>query len=109
MARAGPAGDVDTGAPFSPQDIRRFERLSAWAPRPLSLTPRRRRLTFLGLAAPGFLAVFATPLHHSFFLLIAGPLLFLAALWVRRRTEPLFAQAEAAAFWPPSDTESFHA
>ncbi len=63
---------------------------------------RRRRLLFLALAAPGFLAVFATPLHQNLAVLAAGFLLFAAACAFRARTEPLFARAEAAALWPPN-------
>ena len=62
---------------------------------------RRRRLLFLALAAPGFFAVFATPLHRSLPLLVAGFLMFAAACAFRARTEPLFVRAEAAALWPP--------
>lgn len=62
---------------------------------------RRRRLLFLALAAPGFFAVFATPLHRSLAVLAVGFLLFAAACAFRARTEPLFARAEAAALWPP--------
>ena len=68
----------------------------SWAP-----SCRRRRLLFLALAAPGFFAVFATPLHQNPALLGAGLLLFAAACGFRARTEPLFARAEAAALWPP--------
>ena len=63
---------------------------------------RRRRLLFLALAAPGFLAVFATPLHQNLAVLAMGFLLFAAACAFRARTEPLFARAEAAALWPPN-------
>ncbi len=63
---------------------------------------RSRRLLFLALAAPGFLAVFATPLHQNLAVLAAGFLMFAAACAFRARTEPLFARAEAAALWPPN-------
>ena len=76
---------------------RRFP--SAWL-----LTVRRRRLLFLGLAAPGFLAVFTTTFHHNFFVLAAGFLLFGVAVLFRSVSEPLFVRAEAADLWPP---ESF--
>ncbi len=62
---------------------------------------RRRRRLFLALAAPGFLAVFATPLHQNLAVLAIGFLLFGAACAFRARTEPLFVRAEAAALWPP--------
>ena len=61
---------------------------------------RSRRLLFLALAAPGFLAVFATPLHQNLAVLAAGFLMFAAACAFRARTEPLFVRAEAAALWP---------
>ena len=63
---------------------------------------RRRRLLFLALAAPGFFAVFATPLHQNLAVLTTGFLMFAAACAFRARTEPLFARAEAAALWPPN-------
>jgi len=73
---------------------------------------RRRRLLFLGLAAPGFFAVFATPLHRNLAVLVTGLLMFAAACLFRARTEPLFARAEAAALWPPDlppdPSEIFH-
>jgi hypothetical protein len=74
---------------------------------------RRRRLLFLTLAAPGFLAVFATPLHRNLAVLAVGLLMFAAACVFRARTEPLFARAEAAALWPttlpPHPPETPHA
>jgi hypothetical protein len=60
-------------------------------------------LLFLGLAAPGFLAVFATPLHQNLGALLAGLGLFTGAWVFRRRTEPVFARAEAAGLWPPGE------
>lgn len=57
---------------------------------------RRRRLLFLGLASPGFFAVFTAPLHRNPLVLLAGFLLFVAAVVFRRRTEPGFARAGAA-------------
>jgi hypothetical protein len=59
-------------------------------------TRRHRRLLFLGLAAPGFFAVFGTTLHHNFFLMMAGFVLFAAAVIFRLRTEPLFERATAS-------------
>jgi len=76
---------------------RRFP--SAWL-----LTVRRRRLLFLALAAPGFLAVFTTTLHHNFFVLVAGFVLFGVAALFRAVSEPLIVRAQAADLWPP---ESF--
>lgn len=82
-----------------------FERLLRWSaklpPRWIA-TRRRRRLLFLALAAPGFTAIFATPLHQSLAVLGSGLVLFAASWGFRRRTEPLFARAEAAALWPPA-------
>ena len=66
-----------------------------------ALSRRRRRLLFLALAAPGFFAVFSTPLHQNLAVLATGLLMFGAACAFRARTEPLFARAEAAALWPP--------
>ncbi|MBV9511635.1 MAG: hypothetical protein JO303_15285 [Caulobacteraceae bacterium] len=68
---------------------------------PAALSRRRRRLLFLALAAPGFIAVFAAPLHRNFAVLVAGLLAFAAACVFRARSEPLFVRAEAAALWPP--------
>ena len=82
-----------------------FARLLGWSARlPLrwTSTPRRRRFLFLALAAPGFAAVFATPLHRNLAVLALGFLLFGVACGFRRRTEPLFARAELAALWPPA-------
>ena len=88
--------------PLSEAEFARFTRLAARLPRPWILSPRRRRLLFLGLAAPGFAGVFATPLHQNLAVLAMGFLLFAAACAFRARTEPLFARAEAAALWPPN-------
>ena len=71
-------------------------------------TPRRRRVLFLALAAPGFAGVFATPLHRSLGLLGLGGLLFATAVVFRTRTEPVFIRAEAAALWPPCPKETPH-
>ncbi|HVY34459.1 MAG TPA: hypothetical protein VG960_08555 [Caulobacteraceae bacterium] len=96
-----------TGAPRSDRefaDLQRWaRRLGYWGAR-----PRRRRLLFLALAAPGFAAVFATPLHRNLFVLVLGALLFAAACAFRARTEPLFTRAEAAALWPASPEEPAH-
>jgi hypothetical protein len=73
-----------------PRDEARLAWLRRRLPRSWSDTRRRRRLLFLGLAAPGFFAVFGTTLHHNFFLMLAGFVLFAAAVIFRLRTEPLF-------------------
>jgi len=72
-------------------------------------TPRRRRLLFLALAAPGFVGVFATPQHQSPALLLAAALAFAAAVLFRALTEPLLVRAEAAGLWPPIPKEPPHA
>jgi len=86
--------------PLSPAQFAALSRISARLPSRWIATRRRRRFLFLALAAPGFLAVFATPLHHQFLLLIVGFLLFGAAVLFRVRTEPLFIRADAAELWP---------
>jgi LPXTG-motif cell wall-anchored protein len=86
--------------PFSLAERKRPQRLSAWLPHGWIATRRRRRVFFVALAAPGFTAIFATPLHQTLWLLVLG-LLLLAGAWLfRRRTEPLFARAEQAALSP---------
>jgi hypothetical protein len=91
-------------APLSADEFAALQRLvkllGYWGER-----PRRRRWLFLGLAAPGFFAVFATPLHQNLAVLVAGLLMFAAACVFRARTEPLFIRAEAAALWPPPPPE----
>ena len=54
---------------------------------------RRRRILFLALAAPGFLAVFGTTYHHNFFVMLGGFVLFGAAVAFRAVSEPLFVRA----------------
>lgn len=88
--------------PLSGAEFARLRWLTARLPAPWIRSPRRRRFFFLGLAAPGFLAVFATPLHQNFALLVAGFVMFAAAWIFRRHTEGLFARAEAADLWPPA-------
>jgi hypothetical protein len=66
-----------------------------------TVTPRRRRFLFLGLAAPGFAGVFGAPIHQNLVILVAGFALFGAACLFRNRTERVFVRAEAAALWPP--------
>jgi hypothetical protein len=70
-----------------------FSQLIGRLPARWTATRRRRRLLFLALAAPGFFAVFTTPLHRNFFLMLAGFLLFAAAAVFHARTEPLFETA----------------
>jgi len=95
--------------PLDEGDFRRLAGLAARLPLPWIATPRRRRLLLLALAAPGFLLVAATPWHGSLGGLVAGFVLFAAALLFRRRTEPVFVRAEAAALWPPApDARPLH-
>ena len=95
------------GSPLSPADFKRLLRLGQRLPSGWVSSVRRRRLLFLGLAAPGFAAVFATPLHQNLPLLGLGLMLFAGALLFRRRTEPLFARAEQGALRPsPPPTRS---
>lgn len=88
--------------PLSAREFVQLRWLTARLPTAWTTSRRRRRLLFLGLAAPGFLCVFATPLHQNLAVLLAGFLLFGAACGFRARTERLFARAEAAAVWPPT-------
>ena len=88
-------------APLSAGEFARLRWLAARLPGAWTASRRRRRLMFLGLAAPGFVCVFATPLHQNLAVLLAGFLLFGAACGFRARTECLFVRAEAAAVWPP--------
>ena len=87
--------------PLSAREFARLRWLTARLPAAWTASRRRRRLLFLALAAPGFLCVFATPLHQNLAVLLAGFLLFGAACGFRARTERLFVRAEAAAVWPP--------
>ena len=87
--------------PLSAAEFARLRWLTARLPAAWTTSRRRRRLLFLGLGAPGFLCVFATPLHQNLAVLLAGFLLFGAACGFRARTERLFVRAEAAAVWPP--------
>ncbi len=98
---AAPAGPETLDAPLTPAEFARLRSVSTRLPLAWTSTPRRRRLLFLGLSAPGFLTVFAIPLHHSFALLILGLAVFACASLFRQRTEPVFARAEAADVWPP--------
>jgi len=81
-------------------------RLALWLPRRWLATRRRRRLLFLALAAPGFFAVFGTPLHRNFFVAMAGFVLFGAAIVFRRRTEPLFDQLASEGADPKTDPKT---
>jgi hypothetical protein len=88
--------------PLSAAEFAHLRWITARVPLAWTTSRRRRRLLFLGLAAPGFLAVFATPLHQTLAVLLAGFVLFAAACLFRARTERLFVRAEAAALWPPT-------
>lgn len=87
--------DVSFTSPRAVMSPRAFARL-AWLNRHLpgawTSTRRRRRILFLALAAPGFLAVFGTTYHHNFFVMLAGFALFGAAVAFRAVSEPLFVQ-----------------
>ncbi len=85
---------------LTPAQFTRLSWLSARLPARWLATRRRRRFLFLALAAPGFLAVFATPLHRQLFLMVLGFPLFGAAILLRALTEPLFVRADAAELWP---------
>jgi len=104
MARRPPPSPLE--GPLSPAELRRLGGVAGRMPLACTATPRRRRFLFLGLAAPGFLAVFGTPLHQNLAVLITGFGLFGAACAFRRRTERVFVHAEAAALWPPLATHS---
>lgn len=89
-------------APLSQAEFARLAALSRRLPLSWTASVRRRRLLLLALAAPGFLAVFTTPIHQNFFVLVAGLTAFAAALAFRRLTEGVFVRAQAAALWPPA-------
>jgi hypothetical protein len=103
---------VPLKGPLSPRELQRLGGVARRMPLAWTSTPRRRRFLFLALAAPGFLAVFATPLHQNLAVLVVGFVLFAAACGFRGRTERIFVRAEAAALWPPigagSDTGGLH-
>ena len=92
--------------PLSQAEFRRLGGLADRMPLACTATPRRRRLLFLGLAAPGYLAVFGAPVHQNLAVLVAGFGLFGAACVFRGRTERVFVRAEAAALWPPLGADS---
>lgn len=97
------AHDVSFAAPRAAMSPRAFARL-AWLnrhlPRTWTCSRRRRRILFLALAAPGFLAVFGTTYHHNFFVMLAGFALFGAAVAFRAVSEPLFVQAAGDDLFP---------
>ena len=86
--------------PLSARGAARLAWLHRRLPAPWIANRRRRRILFLVLAAPGFLAVFGTTYHHNFFAMLAGFVLFGAAVAFRALTEPLFVQAAADTFRP---------
>lgn len=94
-----PPGDSEARS-LGTGELALLTRVSAKLPHAWLLTVRRRRFLFLGMAAPGFLAVFTTTLHHNFFVLVAGFLLFGAAVLFRLLTEPVFLRAQTAEIWP---------
>jgi hypothetical protein len=100
---------------LTPAEFAALSTLAARLPARWIATRRRRRFLFLGLASPGFFAVFGTPSHHQLWLMVMGFLLFAAAVLFRVRTEPLFVRADAADLWPspshpaPASKESPHA
>lgn len=93
--------EVSEARPLGARELALISAVSAKLPQACLLSVRRRRFLFLGLAAPGFLAVFTTTLHHNFFVLVAGFVLFGAAVAFRVLTEPVFIRAQAAEIWPP--------
>ena len=86
--------------PLSARSSARLAWLRRRLPAPWIANRRRRRILFLVLAAPGFLAVFGTTYHHNFFVMLAGFVLFGVAVAVRALTEPLFVQAAADTYLP---------
>ena len=97
------AHDVSFAPARPPMSHRAFARL-VWLNRHLpsawTASRRRRRILFLALAAPGFLAVFGTTYHHKFFVMLAGFVLFGAAVAFRALSEPLFVQATDGDLFP---------
>lgn len=89
-------------APLTPSEFDRLAGLSRRLPLHWTASARRRRLLLLALAAPGFFAVFTTPLHQNPLVLVLGFLAFAAAMLFRSRTERVFRRAEAAELWPPA-------
>ena len=89
-------------APLTPAEFDRLAGLSRRLPLRWTASPRRRRLLLLALAAPGFFAVFTTPVHQNLLVLVLGLLAFAAAMLFRSRTERFFRRAETAELWPPA-------
>lgn len=101
MARTpAPPASVPPRRNLTPREFGQLQHLVARLPPTWIATRRRRRLLFLALAAPGFFAFFSTIYHRSFFVMIAGLLLFSGALAFRLVSEPLFARAEASELLP---------
>lgn len=92
-----------TGPILNEREFARFSWLTGHLPHRWIASRRSRRILFLALATPGFLAVFSTTYHHNFFLMVIGFGLFGAAVLFRSRSEPLFVRAEAASLWPSPD------
>ena len=88
--------------PMSPSAFARLAWLKRHLPGAWTASRRRRRILFLALAAPGFLAVFGTTYHHNFFVMLAGFALFGAAVAFRAVSEPLFVQAVDDDLFPAS-------
>lgn len=86
--------------PMSPRAFARLAWLNRYLPGAWTASRRRRRILFLALAAPGFLAVFGTTYHHNFFVMLAGFVLFGAAVAFRALSEPLFVQATGDDLFP---------
>ena len=85
---------------MSPRDFARLAWLNRHLPGVWPSTRRRRRILFLALAAPGFLAVFGTTYHHNFFVMLAGFVSFAAAVAFRAVSEPPFVQAAGDDLFP---------
>ena len=97
-------------AAMSPRDFARLAWLDRHVPGAWTATRRRRRILFLALAAPGFLAVFGTTYHHNFFVMLAGFALFGAAVAFRAVSEPLFVKAAGDDLFPaphPSNQKDY--
>ncbi|MEW5688167.1 MAG: hypothetical protein AB1942_24885 [Pseudomonadota bacterium] len=99
IARSNPTLD-DAQSALTGRDLDRLGWLVTLLPAAWIASRRRRRLLFLALSAPGFVAFFGTTYHRNFFVMAAGLALFLAASVFRLRTEPLFVRAEAADLLP---------
>jgi hypothetical protein len=87
-------------ATMSPSAFARLAWLNRHLPGAWTASRRRRRILFLALAAPGFCAVFGTTYHHNFFVMLAGFVLFGAAVAFRAVSEPLFVQATGDDLFP---------